>query len=381
MKLFPSLVIGTVFVLLLNLSVANAQGFGQEDPIKGQLNLNATSGNVPFTVAITGPQDFLSIALKHRGGRHMGQPYVINWGDGKQSPDWNEKFDGRHTYSVPGTYTIRASLLRWHPNDSTSEKWEATEQITVTSSQAIAPHLKVLSPTTVETFPYQEYPNLVLDLRTNTRSELLMEMIDDRNQVIAKEIINDFSYSSPKFEHGFQPPDFDRYMEALRQRGKQKCHLRLQLRDQSGKVLATANTPPFFITPILSKSMTKLNLATVEHLGDGFGRINSPGSGGVVVPALKGGSNPLEVTLRFTASHKFDFSYELDWGDGSKPTRKIATVTKNRGLLEGKTFYFKHVYPKAGKYLVKLKSTDGDPLEPLDKIICYEVLEVHPGGK
>lgn len=381
MRFLPLLIFLIFVSTMLGASPAMSQGFGHMDPVKGELHLSATSGKVPFTITITGPQEFLSIAQKYRGGRHMGQPYVIYWGDGKESPNWDEKFDGSHTYTVPGTYTIRASLLRWHPNDSTSSKWLATEQVTVTTSDPIAPHLKVLAPTSEGTYAYEEYPELVLDLQTNTRSDLLMELIDERNLVIARETIENFSYSSPRFEHEFQPPEFDQYQEALRLRGKQKCHIKLQLKDQNGKVLATANTPPFFITPILSKSMTKLHLATVEQLEDGHGGLQPPGSGGVVIPAVKAGDNPLEVILRFTANHKYDFSYELDWGDGSKPARKIASITKNRGLLEGETIYFKHVYPKAGKYVVKLRSTDLDPLEPLEKVFCYEVLQVNPGGK
>ncbi len=361
---------------------AQRASWGDSDAEVGTLDLSATSGTAPFNLTLRGPANFVKVVSEYKGGRGMGCPYFINWGDGKTDPAWEMDTDKKlrlsHTYNVPGIYAVRASLIKWHPNDSTSATWTATSSIKVTSTVAVKPSLTVIQPKGGEVFAYQEFPDLVLNLLTNTRNDLIMELIDQDNKVLGRDEMRDFSYSDPKYTHGFRPPEFTDVDKALRLHGKVKCRIRLQLKSTSGALLASAITPEFVITSEYPKSLTKLHDANVDVFEDGLPV--SSGHGGRVVPAVAKSKNSLEITLRYIARFKHGFSYSIDWGDGSKPLVKDKPPGKNAGLMEEDYVYFKHVYPKAGRYTIKMRSTDHEPLEPLSKRFEYEQVVVNPGG-
>lgn len=373
-----------VFGLVLLASVATAQlpilAQGGDGPVEqGSLDISVSPGPAPVKVTITGPASFLTIANSYRGGRHMGMPYVINWGDGKTDPDWGKKFSGSHSYNVPGQYVIRASLLRWHPDDRSSPSWTATRQIQVTGNENKKPSLQIRNFKGGE-FAQDYYPSFSLAVQTNTRCELLAELIDEDKKVIGESVSRPFSYSDPSFEYNFSPHDCGTVYDALKKRGNRNCYLRLHLKDTKGNILATAQTPTFTITPIVPREIMHLHDATVEQLESGSTVYPvSSGRGGTVISAVQKSKNPLEVILRYKTNFKYGFSYSLDWGDGTKPQTVIAPKSQKAGLMEDHTLYFKHVYPKSGKYFVKLKSTESDPNSTLDKMYSYERLEVNPG--
>lgn len=103
----------------------------KNEPEKGTLTLNPKSGAAPLTVTITGPDEFLKPAKAHPPEYRLGCPYNIDWGDGKLPDFPPTRFDGKHTYDAPGTYKIRASLIRWNADDSTTVTWSATAEVKV----------------------------------------------------------------------------------------------------------------------------------------------------------------------------------------------------------------------------------------------------------
>jgi len=115
-----------------------------------QLALETANGEAPHTVRIKTPfsLEVLLIGTQQDGGHHkFGDGFSIDWGDGTGDGDdysgvftgWfggvraKAKVFGTHVYSSSGTYTVKASMYDFTPNNPSDRTvyWTGTCTATV----------------------------------------------------------------------------------------------------------------------------------------------------------------------------------------------------------------------------------------------------------
>lgn len=111
----------------------------------GDLTVTPASGAAPLSVTISAPTveaKMNSCVFSIGFFGHSGNGLSVNWGDGTQSPIRTDANKGQsctsavknHTYTAPGTYTIK--VTSWHPGptDEQVTDWEKTATVTVSAA-------------------------------------------------------------------------------------------------------------------------------------------------------------------------------------------------------------------------------------------------------
>ena len=360
-------------------SLAQAQGDSNfartyaEDPVK----LNVNSGKAPLKVEVLAPAELLTRGKTWNGYRSIGGcGFHIDWGDGNHDPHFESTYNraefGKHTYTVPGKYIIRAALYSPGPDDGPIYSWRGEGVVEVTGAPIAKSGISVHSPLGGEVYNYQVFPELKFALATERAGRLKMFLLDPDNNVIGEDEIRSISFNSQEISHNFRPRSYDKYDRALMDK-KTRCKIELKLIAEYGTILAQTFTPSFQISPVYVSpfgGLQQMNKPLMEH-----------GTWGAqILPARPPSKNPLEITICHAKMGNLDYSsYILDWGDGSAPEKVIKPLPQGSVHYDLVPKEFTHVYPKPGTYEIKFKSNNTDLFKSLDQIALIETLTVTVG--
>lgn len=362
-------ILATLIALCFAQSLSVAQGWTDPDP--ELVSLSAVQGAAPLTVRVTGPQKFCEKFLKWDGRYGFGNPgWWIDWGDGSSQPgDMTEKRKpgplGTHTYTVPGTYRVRASIVHLDYVDRPIHDWIGENTVTVSAQGApsggssgasggrpaqIGVTLDVLQPRG-GTYTYQVFPDVKWKLATDRAIKLKVDLVDQKNEVIAHGVEKEIAYNQPAEATSFQPPSFEAYDRAL-VAGKTTFRYVVTATAADRSVQMTKSSPWFKMTREYVPISDRLHVIS-----------NTPTSGGAA-----------SVVLGYLVNHPRRFSYTLNWGDGSKPDQG---ATNGSTLLVRETKKFTHTYSHPGIYKVILRSNNSEPYKKIEDIPFYESVTVH----
>ena len=111
--------------------------YGLFPPPFNHLELSTTSGSLPLTVSVTGPEALLSNKNNTWSGWE-GCRFNIDWGDGviDPTPKGGKEYCANaltHTYKTAGTFVVEAYTFYSNPDDSRTTDWAGTTQVRVKS--------------------------------------------------------------------------------------------------------------------------------------------------------------------------------------------------------------------------------------------------------
>jgi len=100
-------------------------------PDSDQLKISPYLSVHPLKVRIVGPAKLVKLS-KEIWSKWVGCGHIIDWGDGTADGDEHDcSMRLEHTYKSPGSYKVKASILKVNPDDSRSTDWSGETKITV----------------------------------------------------------------------------------------------------------------------------------------------------------------------------------------------------------------------------------------------------------
>lgn len=352
----------TVIAVGVGEQPAVAQGWVAPDP--EPLFLNATRGYAPFSVRVVGPPKFYSTFSNWHGHYGFGNPgWGIDWGDGAYQPGRQEESRqtgplGMHTYTVPGTYKVRATIVHLGPTDRPIYDWIGENTVTVYAYPGKKPGaagpvaatgiaLDVLQPRG-GTYTYEVFPDVQWKLTTDRKVNLKVELVDQQNQVVTFGFEKQISYNKPSEQARFSARSYDGYDKAL-MAGRNSFRYLVTAQAADGSRRVVKSSPWFKVTRDYVPVSEPLRIVS-----------NEPSD------------NSASVVLEYIVNHPGQFSYILDWGDSS--VERGSTVGST--LLVRENRKFRHTYSRPGRYKVVLRSNNLDPFKKVEDIAFNETVTV-----
>ena len=369
----PRLTFGLFFALTFFLQLgcceqANSQDFRGQRPLSQGVTEPLQCSYVgrpsdPCKIQIHGPDTFIKKAnqldptREYFGFGRAG--LTIDWGDGTSWPKRREVIATSndpdsittHTYTVPGSYTVKARMFHPGPTDGAVVDWQG--ECTVVVEKGVdrgMPKVELKSPTRNDVYSYQEFPSIKFLLQTDRSVNLHFQLLDSNDKVVGADILKTISYNAAEQQYTMRPRSFKEYEKSLLS-GNRKFKVKLTVADDAENEYSTFQSEPFTMTNVYKSNNLKL------------------------LP-LGADMNSLKTTVSYSTFHSQDSSYILDWGDGSPPTQQVNPRPERGARLNGKELVFSHTYPKRGKYTVTMRSNDGRVFEDLSTVPYVEELVV-----
>ncbi len=303
------------------------------------VHLSVNKGRAPLTVSLSGPAVLLE---KAKACQRIwgGMGFSIDWGDGsprggRVNENCTEQL--KHTYTVPGRYSVQVSVFHPGPNDAPVYDYQGSGEVEVTGESGKGP-VTVKALVGKEELAPLYYGTGLRPLRylVNTTRPLRIkaELVKEDGSVILKEekAVSNSGTDSFFWSAYGNGPAAEHYVK-----GKLRARYRLTaLAD--GKEVAKDDSPFF---PI--------------HASATFRSFEvRPGSG----------KAPLEVTASSSFHHAECISYIVDWGDGSAPENGGTFSGKKSCPLTSHRVELTHKYSKPGKYTIRWHDNSGNPFAP-----------------
>jgi hypothetical protein len=137
-----------ILVLLMTVIPCSAQ---YQRPPQPPLVLDKSNGQAPLNVTIVAPSQFAARLSNYDGhwNNWGGAGFSVDWGDGITEPTRANHTGlrgglARHTYTVPGTYSIKANTYHPGPLDEPVNEWFGTTTVTVTATANQGAPIKVM---------------------------------------------------------------------------------------------------------------------------------------------------------------------------------------------------------------------------------------------
>lgn len=312
------------------------------------LTVNAASGPAPLVVKVSGP-NILRQKATECVSTFGSYGFSVDWGDGSSAQPKEGKCleELEHTYTVPGTYALQASVYHPGPTDAPVYDFQGSLEIKVwKGGKTKALRIELLEPgKPLEVFWGSGLPRLKFRIETAKEVELVGELITGNGVVLA---------SSSK-RASFSGEDFLNFTgfgngpsgELFDREGKLDAYLRLQAREGT-KVIAEKKGPRLTLN-------AKVNFRSFT-----------------VKPAE--GKAPLEVRIQTQIFHPSCYSYVVDWGDGSPDSARGRPPQPpgSKGCrLQSEPFELSHTYKKKGEYRIRWWDNNANPFELARKAPGY----------
>jgi len=338
------------------------------DNTQDTLGVDKSSGTAPLTVTLLTPKE---VKKKMEECKYSlgwfgtsGNGLNVDWGDGVYSPDSKKPVSEhgvksctkevmKHTYTVPGTYTIE--VRSWHPGPTDAPVIDWIGEVTVnvlsanTQGARSATSIKLLSPSAGDMYSYQKYPNVKWNVHPSKNSQIRLSLVSKGGAVIKEQVIDNVSYIGVG-EASLRAVN-DAYDNELLS-GESQFKVVAKLMD--GEIVLASDESSWFTM-------------TAEQKFRGIRNQFILNQEKVVVP--------FNIVAKYNANHPDALNYKLDWGDSTAPSVSETHFNVQSSLLDSQLINLgTHTYKKPGVYFLKLKVADmGGALNKVPSYIMKKV--------
>jgi hypothetical protein len=318
------------------------------------LKLSGHGGAAPYSVKVLGPPALLEKAAACRL-TFAGYGFTVDWGDGLAVPVDRDRRDCpkllTHTYTVAGTYVVKAGLSHPGPTDEAVSDWTGSDRVVVTASAKTPFSLRLLDDLGGRELHYGAgSPAVRYAAETGEPAELLAEIVRNDGKVLysTRKAIGNSGEGRVAWSGYADGPAAEEYRNGV-------IHARARLTlSAQGKKPVRREGKPFELRA--SATFRPLDV--------------SPASGRA----------PLAVEAGTKILHPDCYSYVVDWGDGARDRAK-GFVPGKACALRSDSVKLRHTYGRPGRYRIRWYDNNLDPAHEAREGPGYLEREVRVSGR
>lgn len=276
----------------------------------------------------------------------FGYGYTFEWGDGTEKDPKKSNCSTNHSYTVSGTYTIKATL--WHPGptDAPVTDWIGTQTVDITSSSSSKrPQVEVSNISSAEydgIFYYQEFPNISWKTSgLDTKYFVEIQWITKSGKIITTPIKREVTFNGEWESHLWIWKDYDSAILG----GDEEFFIKISLIDGTNTVVHSQTSQALKMSGELNPNTWLAKELIVNPLS---------------------GNSPLSVTVEKNVFHPDCHNYMIDWGDGSLIEKNTFTLHSGCGL-ESTNMKYSHTYSHPGNYTLIYKDNSHGPFKSAEQ--------------